>query len=280
VKGQVRKSVIAGTWYPGSPAVLRSEIEQYFQDLPSPGISGEVVGLVSPHAGYVYSGRIAAHACGLVRGMQFESVIMIGPSHRSLFPGISVYSGGGFETPLGIVPVDAATAERIIDHSGLVHSSAAPHLQEHSLEIQLPLLQVALGNFRFVPILMGSQDRKTCEDLAGAVFRAAEGKNVLIVASSDLSHYHSYERAVRKDGLILKQVERMNADGLLRELEKGEAEACGGGPMAAVLMACKKMGCNASKILAYANSGDVTGDRSGVVGYMAAAFYRRTGGNG
>lgn len=278
VKVQTRKSVIAGAWYPGSPAILRSEIEEYYRDLPG-SAAGEVVGLVSPHAGYVYSGRIAAHAYRLIRGIQFESVVIVGPSHRSMFKGYSIYPGGGFETPLGVVPVDSETASRMAGGK-MVYSSATPHIQEHSVEIQLPLLQVALGDFIFVPILMGTQDRKTCEDLAEALTRAVDGRKILIVASSDLSHYHSYDEAVRKDGLILRQIEKMSPEGLLGELERGDAEACGGGPIAAVLMACRRLGCNESKVLKYSNSGDVTGDRSGVVGYAAAAFSRRAEGNG
>ncbi|MFB3926650.1 MAG: AmmeMemoRadiSam system protein B [Syntrophales bacterium] len=280
MKSGIRKSAIAGTWYPGSSRVLAAEIEKYFRNVPKSPPRGYVVSLIAPHAGYVYSGQVAAYAYKEVRGQAYDSVVIIGPSHRAYFPGCSVCSRGGFETPLGIVPVDSATAGRIIAAGLTISDTPDVHEQEHSIEIQLPFLQVALGTFQFVPILMGRQDRKTCEDLAEALVGAVVGRNILIVASSDLSHYHPYDEAVRMDSGILKCIEEIRPDDLLKDMERGLSEACGGGPVAAAMKAAKKLGADRAAVLRYANSGDVTGDRSSVVGYAAAMIYKRWSNSG
>jgi len=269
----IRKPVIAGSWYPGDPGVLTRDIKEYLKKVPGNGVGGRVVGLISPHAGYLYSGQIAAHGYKLIQGQRFDSVIVIGPSHRSSFRGASVYNNGGFETPLGVVPVDADLADRIIAHGGSIAFYPQAHLQEHSIEIQIPFLQVVLGQFSFVPIVMGDQDRRACQELAEAIFKAIKGKNVLVVGSSDLSHFHSYDKAVKLDRRVVDLVQEMDTDGLIRELESGSCEACGGGPMAVTMLVARKLGSTGGKVLKYANSGDVTGDMGRVVGYLSAAFY-------
>jgi len=273
MKEGVRKSILAGTWYPGSPVVLRRDVENFLEKAMVEA-EGQVVGLIVPHAGYVYSGGVAAYAYKLVQGEVFDSVIVIAPSHRAHFRGASVYDRGGYETPLGVVSVDADLAGKIMARSDNISFIPGGHAQEHSLEIQLPFLQVALGSFKFVPIVMGEQGRRFCEELAGAIAESAAGKKVLLVGSSDLSHFHGYDTAKKMDFRVLKHLEAMDADGLLRDLETGFSEACGGGPMAVVMMAAGRLGADRARVLKYANSGDVTGDRSGVVGYAAAVFSR------
>lgn len=272
-EGGVRKSALAGSWYPADPNVLQANIANYFQMVPEHRISGRIMGLVAPHAGYVYSGQVAAHAYKQIQGRAFDAVIVIGPSHRIPFHGVSVYSRGGYETPLGVVPVDDRLADQIMAESQAVSATPHVHREEHSLEIQLPFLQAALGNFSFVPLLMGSQDRRTCEELAQAISSAAEGKNVLLVGSSDLSHFHSYDRAVQMDAVALAHLDKMEHDAFLKDFENQAFEACGGGPAAVAMMVAEKLGAHRSKLLKYANSGDVTGDKRSVVGYAAAVFY-------
>ncbi len=269
----VRKPVIAGTWYPGNPVDLTRDIDAYLKKVPGDGVRGRIVGLISPHAGYLYSGQIAAHGYKLIQGQHFDSVIVIGPSHRSLFRGASVYRGGGYETPLGVVPVDDDLAGRIIGHGGGIAYHPQAHTQEHSIEIQLPFLQVVLGHFSFVPIVMGDQDRRACEDLAEAIYKAVKGKKVLVVGSSDLSHFHSYDKAVKLDRRVVDLVQKMDTDGLLVNLANGSCEACGGGPIVVTMMVARKLGSAGVKVLKYANSGDVTGDKGRVVGYLSAALY-------
>jgi AmmeMemoRadiSam system protein B len=269
----IRKSVIAGTWYPGSPKVLRTDIEDFFLHAPDVKIEGSIRGLIVPHAGYVYSGQIAAIAYKMIKRETFDAVLVLGPSHRTFFHGVSIYDRGGYETPLGILPVDVTLANDIMAQSEIISYIPAAHSQEHSIEIQLPFLQVVLGKFGFVPIVMGEQDRETCENLAEGIVNAINGRNILIVGSSDLSHFHSYEKAVKLDSVVLKRIEKMDGRGLLEDLEKNLCEACGGGPAAVAMMVSEKLGAERAKLLKYANSGDVTGDRRRVVGYASAIFY-------
>ena len=270
----IRKSAIAGSWYPGNPALLRKDIEEYMDNITAEAPAEKVVGIVSPHAGYMYSGQVAAHAYRLLRGRNFDTVVVIGPSHRAFFRGASIYDRGGYETPLGIVPVDMETAEKIRSQSRMISFVPDAHRQEHSVEIQLPFLQVALGEFSFVPVVMGVQDEKTCRELAGAIAEAVKDKDALIVGSSDLSHFRGYEKTVKMDSIVLDHMKKMDSAGLLRDLEKGACEACGGGPIAVTMMVAERLGADGSKVLEYANSGDVTGDRGSVVGYAAAVFYK------
>ena len=270
----VRKAVISGTWYPGDPKVLKEEINDFYAQAPDAKISGRIYGLIVPHAGYIYSGQIAAFAYKTISQETFDDVIVIGPSHRAFFRGVSIYDRGGYETPLGVVPVDINLAKDIMAQSDITFYMPEAHSQEHSLEIQLPFLQVALGQFRFVPLVMGEQDRGTSEDLARSIVKAVKGRSVLIVGSSDLSHFHSYEKAVKLDSMVLKRIENMDGRGLLEDLERNLSEACGGGPAAVTMMISEQLGANKSKLLKYANSGDVTGDRGSVVGYASAVFYK------
>jgi len=270
----IKRSLIAGSWYPGNPRILEKDIHHYFNEVPDTPIRGQILGLVAPHAGYMYSGQVAAHAYKQIKGEVYEVVFVIGPSHRSYFRGVSLFNQGGYETPLGIVPVHQAIAERLLEQDPRISFLPDVHLQEHSVEIQLPFLQVALGNFLFVPLMMGDQDEETCRALAEAIVSCAGDKKILIVGSSDLSHFHNYEDALKLDKRILDHLDKMDEHGLMRDLEKGIGEACGGGPAAVTLMVAKQLGADRAEVLKYANSGDVTGDRSGVVGYAAAVFYR------
>ena len=268
----IRKSSLAGSWYPGSTGILRTCISDFLQRVPEQVVPGDIVGLVAPHAGYIYSGQVAAYAYKMLQGLIFDAVIVIGPSHHFAFRGISLDNHDGYETPLGTVPLDGLLADRIRAESHLVSAVPAAHVPEHAIEIQLPFLQYVLGKFSFVPLLMGSQDRKTCEDLATAIVRAVGPKKVLVVGSSDLSHFHSYNQALQMDALALGYWAKMDAPGFLKGLEEKQFEACGGGPAAVTMLAAEKMGASRAKLLRYANSGDVAGDKQSVVGYGAAVF--------
>ena len=176
------------------------------------------------------------------------------------------------ETPLGIVPIAEELAEKIKIISKMVEDIPEAHLQEHSVEIQLPFLQVALGDFSFIPLVMGDQDANTCQELAEAIYKASHGKKILIVGSSDLSHFYNYNMAKKMDAVVLRYLKDGDAVGLLENLENGTAEACGGGPMVVAMLTARMMNANKAHLLKYANSGDVTGDKSSVVGYAAAVY--------
>lgn len=269
----IRKSVIAGSWYPGKPSILKHDIEAYFESVPERDIAGQIRGLVVPHAGYFYSGQVAAYAYKLIRGKKYDAVVIVGPSHRVAFSGVSVFSHGGYETPLGVVPVHDTLAADIKKNSEIVRDIPAAHLQEHSLEIQLPFLQVALGEFLFVPLVMGDQRPDTCYELAEAIYAGVKNKNVLLVGSSDLSHFHNSNQALQLDAVVKKYLQNGDADGLLRSLDNDICEACGGGPIAVTMMVAQKMGALKSQLLKYAHSGEISGDNNSVVGYAAAVFY-------
>ncbi len=271
---QIRESVIAGSWYPGNASRLQQEIQAYLSQASVPDLKGQVIALISPHAGYRYSGQVAAYAYKILERQKFATVVVIAPSHRSYFRGVSVYDRGGYRTPLGVVPLDRELISALKEREGRIQYVPEAHAQEHSLEIQLPFLQVLLPDFKLVPLIMGNQDFVTCQWLAEAVGDCIEkNRSALVVASSDLSHFHPYQQAKKLDQVVLDQVGEFDPRGLSDSLAKGKCEACGGGPMVTAMLIARRLGANNSQALYYANSGDVTGDHSGVVGYMAATFW-------
>jgi hypothetical protein len=274
---KIRESVIAGTWYPGKPEALRREILGHLARARVEPLNGRLVGLVAPHAGYLYSGGVAAHAYKLLEQHPFDRVLIMAPSHRAYFTGASIYHLGGYRTPLGVVPLDREIVDSLRKHSDLFGYVPQAHAQEHSLEIQLPFLQVVLGDFRLTPVLLGDLSEGAARLTAKAVAEACAGRNILLVASTDLSHYHPYEQAVRLDRRVLDRVEAFDPEGLAEELRSGRCEACGAWPLTVVMWTAKELGASKGRVLHYANSGDVTGDTRSVVGYMAAALVDNPG---
>lgn len=267
----VRKPVIAGTWYPGQPGALRQMIAEFFSKVDVAPVPGQLVGLISPHAGYIYSGQVAAYAYKQLEGREVDVVAVVYPSHRIYIEGYAVTAAAYYETPLGQIPIEQGILSVLDEKLPLVFLRQD---QEHSLEIQLPFLQYVLGNFKLVPIMMGDHSLPRCRELASALAEALEGHKAVLVASSDLSHFYSYRTALSLDEVVLKYVRDYDPEGLAQALASGKAEACGGGPIITVMLATKELGANQARVLKYANSGDVTGDLSSVVGYMAAAFYK------
>lgn len=270
----VRRPAVAGAFYPGTAEALAQAVDGYLSAAAETG-DGRVVAVISPHAGYVYSGGVAAHAYSWLRGAGCETAIVVAPSHRYPFRGVSVYDGDGYETPLGVVPVDKELAESIMDEGAGIGFDPRAHAAEHSLEVQVPFLQRTLGDFSIVPIVMGSQSEGAARLLASRITKAVAERGrerVVLVASTDLSHYHDYETAVELDSRVVELVEAFDPEGLLEALGSGRCEACGGGPAAAVMMAARQLGATRSLVTKYANSGDVTGDRGQVVGYMSAVL--------
>ena len=279
----IRPPGVAGQFYPADPSELSRQIDLYLSHAKKLPIPGDIVAIVSPHAGYVYSGWVAAYSYKELKGLRYDTVILIGPTHVEYFPFTSVYPKGAYRVPLGTVRVDEEMAKKIADYDGSIRLSTRGHLQEnlprkeHCLEVQLPfLLKVLKGPFKIVPIIEGEQNYHNDKMLGLAIAHAAKGKRVLIVASSDLSHYYPYEKAEELDHRLISYVSRYDYKGLARALKRREVEACGGGPIVAAMIAAQKLGAKKVKILDYANSGDTAGNKSQVVGYMAAAFYRPT----
>ncbi len=271
---KIRESVIAGTWYPSDPAQLKKELAGYLDRARPSDPEGELTGLVVPHAGYIYSGSVAAWSYKLLLKSRFDRVLILAPSHQASFAGASIYNLGGYRTPLGIVPLDTETIDELYKNTAIIHYVPQADSKEHSLEIQLPFLQVVLNTFTLTPVIMGSQHYGFCVELAEAIAEACGPKRVLIIASSDLSHYYPYEKATMLDGVCLERLNCFDPQGLAAEVENQRTQACGAGPLITMMLAAKRLGADRCKVLSYANSGDVTGDRSGVVGYAAAAVYR------
>lgn len=276
---EIREPALAGSWYPGDPEILSRDVKRYLENAKEEKVDGEIVALVSPHAGYMYSGQVAAYAYKLIEGKSFDTVVVVGPSHRFPFKGASLWDRGGFRTPLGVVPVDDELSKKLMEKRKEIRFIPEAHNQENSLELQIPFLQTVLKSFKLVPIAMEPDwSWETCQYLASAIAETVRGKKVLLVASTDLSHYYTYNIAIELDRIFLNHIERFDIEGLNRDLKSNRTEACGGGPVVTIMLAAKTLGANQSKVLKYLNSGDVTGDRSRVVGYAAGVFYKTVGG--
>ncbi len=274
---QIRESVLAGTWYPAQPDLLREQLNLFLARVEPTQRDGKLVGLIVPHAGYVYSGQVAAHAYKLLQKHKFKTVVILAPSHHVRFNGVSVYDRGGYRTPLGIVPIDHDFIALLKSKNQDIRYIAEAHLREHSLEIQLPFLQIMAPGTQIVPLVMppvtGEGGYSDCQKIAQTLAGCIRDQSVLLVASTDLSHFHSYEKAKQLDRNVIRHVQQMDSQGLSRDLARGVCEACGGGPMITVMIAANLLGANHTDILSAVNSGDVTGDRSRVVGYMAASLW-------
>jgi len=272
----VRRSPIAGSWYPGTPEALARDVDRYLAQVPAHAtrIPGELVALVAPHAGYVYSGPVAAHAYKLLEGLAFDTVAVVSPSHRAYYAGNAVTEKQHYWTPLGTVPVDEDLVAALARRAPVVRVSQDA---EHSLEIQLPFIQRTLGEgWTLLPIMMGADHSlPACRALADGLAAALKDRRALLVASTDLSHFHNEATAHRLDQVVLDRVNAFDPEGLAQELVSNTCEACGGGPTVAVMLAARALGATDAQVLRYATSADVTGDRSNVVGYMAAAITRR-----
>ena len=276
----IRQSVIAGDWYPGQPDALRRTLEGYLTDAKKVELEGELRALISPHAGYAYSGPTAAYAYKqLEDGPTFETVAILSPLHQAYLGRFAVTKAGYYETPLGLVEVDAELVEALDEEVTL---NRVGFDGEHSLEIQLPFLQQVLGTFTLLPVMLGeplTSDRglATCRELSAALAKLLRDRKALIVASTDLSHLYDYNDVVRHDRVMIELVERFDIKGLAQALMEGRCQACGGAPVVTALLTAQALGANRAKVLHYTNSGDVTGNRrpgNYTVGYMAAAVYQ------
>ncbi len=277
----IRRPAVAGSWYPGAPADLASAVDGYLAAVVPASIAQSVpLALVAPHAGLVYSGPVAAYAYHTLLGHVIDVAILVGPSHFAGFDGVALYPSGNFETPLGVVRIDEACAADLLAAAPIVHVDTAPHGREHSLEMQLPFLHRVAPGTAIVPLLMGSQTAAAARALGDALAAVVGalldrmGRRAILVASTDLSHYHNAVDASRLDAVVIEHVARADADGLQRSLDTTPEHACGGGPTVAVMRAARILGASHSKILKYADSGDVSGDKSSVVGYLAAVLLR------
>lgn len=278
LQATVRPPAVAGSFYPADPIQLTSLVHKHLAEAgPAETIDGELIALIVPHAGLVYSGPIAAYSYKLLGQAQPKTVILCGPSHRYPFRGLSVY-GPAVEwlTPLGTVPCNDHVCQQLMGYDRRIGAIAAAHQQEHCLEVQLPYLQTVLSNFTIVPLLMGQPDHETVALLGDALKSLESDSKTVLIAASDWQHYHSAKEGWPLDSIGIECVQALDADRLENMLGVDKTEACGGGSVAAVMRAAVARGANRVKILKYGDSGDLTGDKSSVVGYLAAAIYKST----
>ena len=267
----VRRPAVAGSWYPADPVALAREVDRYLAGAGDPP-AGDPIAIIAPHAGLMYSGPIAAYAYNPLRGRDIDVAVLVGPSHYVGFEGVAIYERGAFETPFGPIPIAEHCADAIAMGSRQIQPHPTAHVREHSLEMQLPFLKRVLPDAEIVPLVMGHQRRETAYALGDAIAAAVKGRKAVLIASTDLSHYQNAATAAKLDGKVMQQVLRFDADALMSLLETFPEHACGGGPTVAVMRAAKLLGATDARVLKYGDSGDVSGDKDAVVGYLAAAF--------
>jgi AmmeMemoRadiSam system protein B len=275
----IRRAAVAGTWYPASPERLTAEVEAHLarataENKHAPPPDAELIALIVPHAGLIYSGPVAAHAYRLLPGRACEVIVLVGPSHYEAFAGAAIWRRGSFETPLGPLRVDDGLSDALLERCQVIHDRTDVHAREHSLEMQLPFLAALAPAAPIVPILIGRQTRDTAEALGDCLAEVLRGREAILVASSDLSHFFDAAKAAFLDAQVVEDVETLDADALMGRLEQRPEHACGGGAIVAVMRAARAMGATTSRVLKYADSGDVSGDKGSVVGYLAAAMWR------
>jgi AmmeMemoRadiSam system protein B len=274
----VRPSPIAGQWYPGDPKRLSASVNRYMDEAKLPPIEGEVVAIMAPHAGHIYSGPVAGYAFAAVRGLEPERVAVISPMHYPYFQALLTSAHSAYATPLGRIPIDLEAMKtldaNLKEEAGITLARIA-HDPEHSLEIELPFLQCALPKgFQLLPVMVREQHAALSRRLGAALAKTLQGHPALLVASTDLSHFYPQEVANSLDQEFLRYVEAFDPDGVMQVEEEGKGFACGRAAVAAVLWAAKDLGANKVTLLHHATSGDVTGDFSQVVGYGAAVVTR------
>ncbi|MBM4466486.1 MAG: AmmeMemoRadiSam system protein B [Chloroflexi bacterium] len=286
--GEVRKPAVTGQFYPDDAEQLSTMVDAFLAQVEEVGAEGqarpEPVAIIVPHAGYVFSGQVAAYAFKQIEGVDYEAIVVVGTNHTTPgFNRVAVYAEGAFETPLGLVPVDTELAQALIAADERIVFDRNVHQHEHSIEVELPFLQKLYPGQAIVPVIVGEPSPENCEALSEALAQILADKKALIVASSDLSHYPSYEEACRVDMATLEAVQTMDPQRLTEVISQYMSEGipelytlcCGEGPIRVAMMAAKKLGANQATVLRYANSGDTPfGDWDRVVGYGAVMFWR------
>ena len=280
---KIRKPHVANAFYEGDKTRLHDQIEHCFTHKLGPGHvpdvaegSKKILGIVVPHAGYMYSGPVAAHSYAqLASDGVPDSIIILGPNHTGLGSGVSTMTKGAWETPLGVVSIDHVLAEHIHTSSTIIDEDEAAHLSEHSIEVQLPFLQYLYGDqVKFIPICMMMQDLQTCQEIAKSIAEQSRGQHVVVVASSDFTHYEPGQIAAQKDKAAISTIIELDSPKLNEIGEAGQVTMCGYGPITVLMELAKIERSAKARLLAYHTSGDITNDSSSVVGYAAILFTR------
>ena len=269
---KIRHQQVAGYFYPAEKEKLQKDIALMLQVAKPEKAFDKIFGIVVPHAGYIYSGKTAAYVYNLLKNKKYKSVIVISPSHAEYFPGISIYDGDAFETPLGLVEIDQEMRDKLVENSRLIFKGIQGHRKEHALEVQIPFLQSVLKDFKIVPIVMGDQSKMYVDELAEKISKVVDDET-LVVASSDMSHFYSSEEADRLDSVVEKRINDFDFENLIKDIDNHQCEACGGGPIVAMMKAASLKSITNCLVINRSDSGDITGDKSEVVGYLSAVVY-------
>jgi len=269
---KIREPAVAGMFYPADEKKLKSEISILLDIATNEKDYKNVFGLICPHAGYIYSGKTAAHAYNTIRNKDYNTVVVISPSHYEYFEGSCIYNGDGYKTPLGTIQINKKFRDDLIDADKSIFTGENGHGKEHALEVQLPFLQTVLNNFQLVPIVIGDQRKTFVDDLALKLAEVVDDKT-LIVASSDLSHFYNKQTADAFDSVVENDIRNFNYQKLQDDLDLNKCFACGGGGIVTMMKSASIKKIMNSEILSRTDSGDVTGDDSSVVGYLSAVIY-------
>ncbi|MBD3168628.1 MAG: AmmeMemoRadiSam system protein B [candidate division Zixibacteria bacterium] len=268
-----RYPAVDGRFYPGDKNRLKQKINQLLENVPDqPQVEGKIVSLIVPHAGYIYSGQTAAYGYKLISGLGYDAIIIVGVSHRQPFTGSSVWKEGAYITPLGSTPVAVEIAREMMNFSPRITFRKEVHIREHSVEVQVPFIQYSHPGVPIVPVLTGDRDEKSIDALADALVEVSRNRNILLIASTDLAHYVSREKAYSMDEAGIESIINLDYSGFLNKLKSGKTQFCGGSAVAAVLKASRQLGADRAYRLHYYDSGYATGDKSSVVSYLAVAI--------
>ncbi|MGV7226859.1 MAG: MEMO1 family protein [Nitrosopumilus sp.] len=274
----IREPVVAGQFYPERKDELKNMIRHCMDHKYGPGSNpktsnDKIFGIICPHAGYVYSGPTACHSYKSIESQNPELVIIIGPNHFGVGKDAATMIDAQWQTPLGMVQVDSDSAKKVAEISNFIEIDEYSHSQDHSLEVQVPMLQEILSNdFQILPIILRSQNMETAIDVGNAVSKIAEEKNAIIVASSDFTHYEENSFAHQQDKALIEPILEMDLEKFYQVLYERRVTSCGYGAMASTMIACKNLGATKGELLSYTTSGDVSGDTESVVGYGAIKF--------
>ena len=275
----LREPAVSGIFYPKNPNELREDIESLFRDpnfgpgnLPPSGNNERIYGMVSPHAGYMYSGAVAAHGYYDLSSSKFESALILGPNHYGLGSEVALMDKGSWETPLGKVEIDSEVAQSINQNCDIISIDESAHSRDHCIEVQLPFLQYIKREFKIVPIILINQGKNTCKKLGTDIYESIKDRNLIPIASSDLTHYEANNLAYEKDKLLISAILSLDIEKFYSVLISFNVTACGYGAIATVMEISKRMGATKGKLLKYATSGDIAGDNNSVVGYSSILF--------
>lgn len=265
---------VAGSFYSSDKVILERELSMLLEASPILNFPRSIKAIIAPHSGYLYSGGVAVRAYSQIKNVDYKNVIVIAPSQVDNFSFSSIYGGMGYKTPLGAIHLDTILAKKLTEYHANIRFDEKGHsASEHSLEVQLPILQWCLGGFKMIPISMGNQNLELIEILSKAITKVVPKENTLIVASSNLSQKHSDAEARLLDKVALDDISQFNEENLWKDIQSGNTEMTGYGPVLVAMITAKAMGATEAKILLYRNSSEISDERDQVEGYLSAVLY-------